>query len=147
MSRRGAAAGGVARRRRRFGRFCCAQGRISSRTARAVAPREKADIMITVLAQFKLPQPITREQAREIFLGTAPKYQGMRGLVRKYYVLSQDGGTAGGVYLWESRADAERLYTDEWKSFVRGKYGVEPSLTYFESPVIVDNVSNQIASD
>ena len=53
--------------------------------------------MITALVQFKLPKPVTREQAKEIFLSTALKYRKTQGLVRKYYLLSQDGGTAGGV--------------------------------------------------
>lgn len=103
--------------------------------------------MITALVQFKLPQPVTPEQAREIFLTTAPKYRQTPGLLRKYYILSGDGGTAGGIYLWKSRQDAERLYTQDWKKFVREKYGVDPSLTYFDSPVVVDNVSQQIITD
>jgi len=103
--------------------------------------------MITVLVQFRLPQAISRAQAREIFMSTAPKYKGMPGLLRKYYVLSQDGSSAGGVYLWNSREDADRVYTDEWKGFVRGKYGADPTLTYFETPVVVDNVSQEIVTD
>jgi Putative mono-oxygenase ydhR len=103
--------------------------------------------MITAFVQFKLPQPITRDKAREVFLSTAPNYQHTQGLVRKYYVLSQDGGTAGGVYLWKSREDAERLYTDQWKNVVRDRYGAPPSVTYFESPVIVDNQTHEILSD
>ena len=103
--------------------------------------------MITAIVQFKLPQPITRDKAREVFLSTAPKYRETQGLIRKYYVLSQDGGTAGGVYLWKSREDAERLYTDEWKDVVRERYGAPPSVTYFESPVIVDNQTHEILSD
>ncbi len=103
--------------------------------------------MITALVQFKLPQPVTRDQARDMFLSTAPRYQDVQGLIRKYYVLSQDGGTAGGVYLWKSREDAERLYTEDWKKFVREKYGAPPSVTYFESPVLVDNVTHEIVSD
>ena len=102
--------------------------------------------MITALVQFKLPQPMTAAKAREAFLGSAPKYRGAPGLIRKYYVLSQDGGTAGGVYLWKSRADAERMYTDEWKNLVRERYGALPSITYFDSPVIVDNLANEILS-
>jgi len=103
--------------------------------------------MITALVQFKLPQPVTRDRAREIFLSTAPKYRDVHGLVRKYYLLSEDGGTAGGVYLWRSREDAERLYTDAWKGFIAEKYGAEPSIRYFASPVIVDNVVGEILND
>ena len=103
--------------------------------------------MITALVQFKLPQPVTREQAREIFLSTASRYRDTQGLIRKYCVLSQDGATAGGVYLWKSREDAERLYTDEWENYVREKYEALPSVTYFESPVVIDNVTHEIVSD
>lgn len=100
--------------------------------------------MITAIVQFKLPQAISREKAREVFSSTAPKYREIRGLIRKYYLLSEDGATAGGVYLWESREDAEHLYTAEWKSFIREKYGAEPMVTYFDSPVVVDNVAGSI---
>ena len=103
--------------------------------------------MITALVQFKLPKPVTREKAKEIFLSTAPKYRKTQGLVRKYYLLSRDGGTVGGVYLWKSRKDAESLYTKEWENFVFDKYGALPAVSYFESPVVVDNVTNEIISD
>lgn len=103
--------------------------------------------MITVIVEFKLPQPMTRSQARDTFLSTAPKYRGMPGLIRKYYFLSLDGGKAGGIYLWQSREDADRIYTEDWKDFVRGKYGTEPSITYLECPVVVDNLSGEIVSD
>lgn len=103
--------------------------------------------MITVLVQFQLPQPVTREKAREIFLSTAPKYRGFPGLIRKNYVLCQDGKTAGGVYLWKSREAAERLYTDEWKKFIVDKYGGQPSVIYFETPVVVDNATDETVTD
>lgn len=103
--------------------------------------------MIIALTTFTLPKPITREEARSIFLSTAPKYRGVPGLLKKYYVLSQDGGTAGGVYLWNSKPEAEAMYTESWRSFVREKYGTEPGVTYFETPVVVDNVAQQILTD
>tara|TARA_R110000772_G_scaffold263066_1_gene382601 strand:+ start:312 stop:626 length:315 start_codon:yes stop_codon:yes gene_type:complete len=100
--------------------------------------------VITALVQFKLPQPISREQARDIFSATAEKYRDIAGLLRKYYVLSQDGSTAGGVYLWQSQQHAEQLYTDAWQQFIFDKYGALPSVIYFDSPVIVDNVAGEI---
>lgn len=100
--------------------------------------------MITTLVQFRLPKPITLERAREIFLSTAPRYRETPGLIRKYYVLSEDGATAGGVYLWKSRKDAQNLYTQDWENYVQEKYGAPPSVTYFQSPVVVDNVIQQI---
>ena len=103
--------------------------------------------MITAVTAFTLPKPITREEARRIFLSTAPNYRGVQGLFRKTYLLSQDGATVGGVYLWNSKPEAEAMYTDAWRAFVREKYGTDPIVTYFESPVVVDNVAGQILID
>ncbi len=103
--------------------------------------------MITALVQFKLPSPISREKAAELFQASAPNYRNMAGLIRKYYLLSEDGGTAGGVYLWESKQDADKIYTAEWRQMIKQRYGAEPSITYFQSPVIVDNVTGEITTD
>ena len=103
--------------------------------------------MITALVQFKLPHPLSHEKAREIFSSTAPKYREIQGLIRKYYILSQDGGTAGGVYLWNSLEDAKRLYTDEWKKFILDKYGALPSVTFFQCPVVVDTITGEVINN
>jgi hypothetical protein len=103
--------------------------------------------MITVFTTFTLPKPITREEARSIFLSTTPTYLGVPGLLRKTYVLSEDGGTVMGVYLWHSRSEADAMYTEAWHAFAREKYGTEPTVTYFDSPVVVDNVMQQILTD
>ncbi len=105
--------------------------------------------MITAFVQFRLPQPITVAKAKEIFSSTAPKYREVKGLIRKYYLLSEDGLTAGGAYLWRSRDEAEQFYTDDWKRFILEKYGdrAEPSVQYFSSPVIVDNLKGEIIKD
>jgi hypothetical protein len=103
--------------------------------------------MVTAVVQFKIPVPMSREKATEVFAGTAPRYREAAGLIRKYYLLSEDGGTVGGVYLWKSKADAERLYTAEWKNFIKEKYGGEPSIAYFHSPIVVDNLTKEIVRD
>ena len=62
-------------------------------------------------------------------------------------MLSDDGATAGGVYFWKSRAEAEAMYTPSWRSFVKAKYGTDPQVTYYESPVVVDNEAQEIFAD
>jgi len=103
--------------------------------------------MITTIVQFKLPEPVSRSKARELFLGSAPKYLNASGLVRKYYLLSDGGKTAGGVYLWESRQAAEAMFNAEWRQFIAEKYGAEPCVDYFETPVVVDNLTGEVSQD
>ena len=104
--------------------------------------------MITTLVQFQMSTPITLEDATRRFESSAPKYQNLSGLIRKYYVRSEDGRFAGGIYLWESRQAAEKVYSGEWRERVEKLYGAEPVITWFDSPVIVDNqMGGKITSD
>lgn len=95
--------------------------------------------MIVAIVTFQLPTASTPEEMSATFQSTAPKYQSVPGLLRKNYFVSEDGRRAGGIYVWASRADADRLYTAEWKAFVEGKYGTPPAIEYLASPVMVDN--------
>jgi hypothetical protein len=97
--------------------------------------------MITALVQFKLPTPMTLAEAATRFEGSAPKYRNIPGLIRKYYIRSEDGLVAGGVYLWQSREMAERVYNGEWRARIEQLYGTTPSITWFDTPVIVDNAA------
>lgn len=100
--------------------------------------------MITAIVRFKLPEGVTLEQATAKFQESAPRFRAAPGLVRKYYLFGEDG-TGGGVYLWENRAAAEAMYTEEWRRSIVERFGAEPEVSYFESPVIVDNVVGEIA--
>jgi hypothetical protein len=97
--------------------------------------------MITAIVRFKLPPTVKREEATQLYRSSMPKYQSLTGLVRKYYLFDEQG-VGGGVYLWESRAAAERVYTKEWRSMIASRYGAEPEIAYYETPVIVDNSGN-----
>ncbi len=100
--------------------------------------------MIIAIVNFKLPQPMNLAQATAAFDQTAPKYLGLRGLVRKHYFVTETGDRAGGIYLWKTKADAEACYSAEWRAMVTAKYGHPPEVVYVESPVIVDNVLGRI---
>jgi hypothetical protein len=90
------------------------------------------------IVRFPLKPGTTLEDAKALFEGSAPKYRAAPGLVRKYYLFGEDG-TGGGVYLWESREAAERMYSAEWKKMIADRYGTPPQISYFDTPVIVDN--------
>ena len=64
--------------------------------------------------------------------------------MRKHYYVSEAGDRAGGIYLWQSKADAEACYTSEWKATVAEKYGTAPEIFYAHVPVTVDNVAQLI---
>lgn len=103
--------------------------------------------MITTITRFALPHAFSQEEARAAFLASSAKFRATEGLIRKYYLLSDDRLFGGGVYLWRSRADAERVFTPAWHDFIREKYGSEASVSWFETPVIVDNLAGDTLAD
>ncbi len=98
--------------------------------------------MITVITEFKLPKGTPRERAIELFKASVPRYAGFPGLIRKYYLYGADDSVKG-VYLWESRAAAEKLYTAEFRKGVKERFGSDPTITYFETPIVIDNLTKQ----
>lgn len=102
--------------------------------------------MITALVEFKLPQQVSIEEARDLFMGSAAKFQDFPGLLRKYFLLSEDCSSAGGVYLWESRERAEQMYTQAWLDDLQSRFGSTPSITWFNTPVVIDNISSEVVS-
>ena len=102
--------------------------------------------MTTAIIQFPLPPRASIDAVKSGFLEVAPFFQGPHGLLRKYFLLSDDGATGGGVYLWTSPQTARDFSEGTIRPMIKEKFHVEPSITYFETPVIVDNVSSQILS-
>ncbi len=95
-----------------------------------------------VIVQFDLPKR-TEEQAIKGGTGTAPTYRalGAKGLIRKDYLNGETG--TGGVYLWESRQDAEAWYTEERLAELTSRFGVRPRLTWYDTHVTVDNLRHE----
>jgi hypothetical protein len=96
------------------------------------------EAMIVAVVRFSLPKAITLEEATAAYEASAPNYQHVDGLRRKHYLLGDGGRVGGGVYLWESRAQAEALYDAAWSERIAARYGAAPTVEYFESPVTID---------
>ncbi|WP_193368419.1 YdhR family protein [Pelagibius marinus] len=103
--------------------------------------------MITAIVQFKLPSGIKREDVIAAFNTSVEQLRGYPGLIRKYYLYDEAAGTAGGAYLWENRAAAEALYSDAWLEMIAERYGGKPQITWFETPVVLDNASGEVLSE
>ena len=100
--------------------------------------------MITALVQFKVKDGTTQEEVFVNMNKAAPKFDGMPGLLRKNFIFDGDRGVGGGVYTWESLEAAQKVYADggPWKTAIQTMYGVDPEITIFETPVVVDNEHN-----
>ena len=100
--------------------------------------------MVIAIVTFDLPKRWTVSDAARVFRSTAPKYLDKPGLIRKHYWVSEAGERAGGIYLWQSKGDAEACYTAPWREMVAEKYGVPPRIDFLHVPVTVDNLQHVI---
>jgi hypothetical protein len=103
--------------------------------------------MITSITRFQLPPGIPIEAVKKGFREVAPKFTHPSGLLRKYFLISEDGKTGGGVYLWNSIGEARTFSEGALRRMIRDKFQVDPSIEYFDTPVVVDNVTSEIIAD
>ena len=94
--------------------------------------------MIVAIVTFQMPKATTPEDMFGPFKAAVPLFQKVPGLLQKYFYVSEDGRRAGGIYVWASRADADRLYNGEWRPFVEKKFCSPPTIDFLNSPVMVD---------
>jgi hypothetical protein len=98
--------------------------------------------MIIASVRFRLRPGTSLEEATKVFEASTPNYRNLPGLLTKYYVFGN--GKGGGIYLWESRQAAEKVYTPQWKKMIAERYGAEPEIEWLENPVTVDNVGGRV---
>jgi heme-degrading monooxygenase HmoA len=94
--------------------------------------------VIVAVVRFPMDPSQSADAVRSSFEASAPAYQSIPGLLRKYFLRAEDGSEGGGVYLWTNRAAAEAWYTDAWRERLTQKFGAAPAIEYFDSPVTVD---------
>jgi len=100
--------------------------------------------VITEIVRFSVPEGMSREEIVAGFEATAGAWKENPDLIRKNYLIDVESRTAGGVYLWNSKADAQKWHGAEFKQRVKSKYGSEPRFEYFQTPLVVDNVADEI---
>lgn len=98
----------------------------------------------TCLIRFPLPDSMSAEQARARFRAVAKDFANPEGLLRKYFLLTEDGRTSVGIYVWATRENAAAFNEETLRGRIRGVYGVEPEIEYLETIVEVDNIAGEI---
>jgi hypothetical protein len=102
--------------------------------------------MIIALVQIPLegpkrPHDLVVDQSLE----STKIFHQVQGLRRKYYLNSAAGG--GGIYEFATREDAEAWFNEGWADWMEGRFGVRPTLTIFDNPVVLDNEKGEVRVD
>lgn len=99
--------------------------------------------MITEIVTFEIYEGMERERVVALFEESAKIWRAHPKLHRKNYLYDPVAGIAGGVYTWDSVADAQEAHGEAFCARVIESFGSTPRFQYFETPVIVENGSAQ----
>ena len=73
-----------------------------------------------------------------------PRWQANPDLLRKHFLLSDDGRECGGLYVWPTREAAEAAHDAEWRAAVERWTGAPPTIRYFQLQMLLDNEAGTV---
>jgi hypothetical protein len=95
--------------------------------------------MITEIVTFKIPESMDRDRVIALFEESAEIWRTHPKLHRKHYLYDPETGIGGGVYTWDTVADAKTAHGEAFLARVAETFGSTPRFQYFETPVVVEN--------
>lgn len=100
--------------------------------------------MILELVEFKSPDGQSRDDVMADARHVVAKWRANAELKRKHFVLSLDGKTGGGVYIWPSVEAAQQAHNEEWRQAVIKRTGSAPVIRYFDLFLLIDNENGAV---
>lgn len=102
-----------------------------------IPPVVAPSVQVAVSVSVPTPAGLPRATVEAGMTKSAPTYAAVPGLIRKYFTIGQ--ADFGGLYLFRDRASAQAWFNDAWRARVVATYGAQPTVTYFDVPLVVDN--------
>jgi hypothetical protein len=100
--------------------------------------------MILELVEFNTPKGWTRQQVAEDARHVIDKWRANPELLRKHFLLSLDGKSGGGVYIWPSIEAAQKAHGEEWRQSIIKRTGAAPTIRYFDLFLLIDNEQGKV---
>jgi heme-degrading monooxygenase HmoA len=95
--------------------------------------------VIGVTVTFSYPSDFDRSRIIRVAESVRGMFEGMPGLRFKFFTFDEKRQQAVNFYVWESKEEAERFFSEELRRRVTDLYGVAPSIDFVEIAEIVDN--------
>jgi heme-degrading monooxygenase HmoA len=100
---------------------------------------------VATLVTLPVPSGVDRARLVAEFRAAVPTYRQIPGLLRKYFIVTDDG-RFGGIYFWHSQASAQAWFNPAWHARVQQSYGQAAILEWFDIPILLPSrlVDNRI---
>jgi hypothetical protein len=100
--------------------------------------------MIVELVTFKATPGASWDDILADARAVIPKWRANADLLRKHFLLSDDGQECGGLYVWPTREAAEAAHNAEWRAGVEKRTGSPPVIRYFGLQMLLDNEAQTV---
>lgn len=100
--------------------------------------------MIVELVTFKAPPGADWDAILSDARATVPRWRANPQLMRKHYLLSEDGQECAGLYIWPTRQAAEAAHDAAWRAGVEKRTGAPPTIRYFGLQMLLDNEAGTV---
>lgn len=100
--------------------------------------------MIVELVTFKAPPGADWDDILKDARATVPRWRANPALMRKHYLLSDDGQECAGLYIWPTQEAAEAAHDTAWRAGVEKRTGAAPTIRYFELQMLLDNEAGTV---
>lgn len=109
-------------------------------------PAQADGANVSTIVTIALPANVDKARLVQEFQAAIPTYRAVPGLLRKHFIITDDG-RFGGIYLWKDRAAADLWFSAAWKERVRTTYGTEATLGWFDTVILTPSkiTANQLA--
>ena len=101
--------------------------------------------MIAKLVSFQLPADMSRDEVVKVAKEVALEWIKHPALLRKDFLLDQDNRTYG-FYVFKDRQSAEQAHGEEFLERLKGQFGVEPEMQYFDHLLTADAEKGEITN-
>jgi hypothetical protein len=102
--------------------------------------------MITEIVTFDISKDLSREDVIAMYERSVPNWKATPHLIHKSFLFDPEAGVGGGVYLWETIDAAKRSHDQAFRNRIREAFGGMPKCVYYESPVVINNHSGDVAA-
>lgn len=100
--------------------------------------------MIVELVTFRAPPRADWDGILADARATISRWRANAQLVRKHYLLSDDGKECAGLYIWPTREAAEAAHDAAWRAAVTQRIGSAPTIRYFDLQMVLDNEAGTV---
>ena len=100
--------------------------------------------MIVELVTFEMPAGFSDDDIVADARGVVAHWQANPDLIRKHFAKNAEGQVAG-IYSWPDKDAAQKAHNADWIVKFRERTGTEPTFTYYDLFMVIDNEAGTVS--